>query len=218
MRARIRSLTLDEKLAAAALVLGALAVFAQPVPGGTVTVDARELADAVQREAGRIDPPELADWLVKGRADLRLIDLRDEQAYAEYHIPGAEHVSPAGLPDAGLLRNETIVVYSDDDLAAAQAWVLLRALGFHGARALRGGLDAWRDEVLFPLLAGDPTPFQASRNARLEALARHFGGQPRGGDGTAVAPPPTGAFPKVETPAGPTAPPAGARKKKKEGC
>jgi rhodanese-related sulfurtransferase len=217
MRAKIRSLTLNERLAAAALVLGALAVFAQPMPGATVAVDARALAQAAQREGGRVDPLELADWLVRGRADLRLIDLRDEQAYAEYHIPGAERVPPAALPDAGLLRNETIVVYSDDDLAAAQAWVLLRALGFHGARALRGGLDAWRDEVLFPVLADDPTPFQAERNARLEALARHFGGQPRHGSG-AAAPAAPAALPKVDAPAGPAAPPASPGKKKKEGC
>jgi rhodanese-related sulfurtransferase len=217
MRARIRPLTFNERLAAAALALGALAVFAQPMPGGTITLDARELAQAVQREAGRVDPLELADWLVRGRADLRLIDLRGEQAYAEYHLPGAEHVPLAALPDAALLRNETIVVYSDDDLAAAQAWVLLRALGFHGARVLRGGLDAWRDEVLFPVLAEDPTPFQAGRNARLEALARHFGGQPRRGDAT-VAPPPAAALPKVDAPAGPATSAAGPRKKKKEGC
>jgi rhodanese-related sulfurtransferase len=217
MRARIRSLTLNEKLAAAALALGALAVFARPMPGGTVTVDARELALAVQREADRLDPLDLADWIVAGRADFRLIDLRDEPAYAAYHIPGAEHVAVAALPDAGLLRNETIVLYSDDGVSAAQAALLLRALGFHGARALRGGLDAWREEVLFPVLASDPTPFQAGRNARLAALARHFGGQPRQGGGTAAAPP-AAALPKVDAPAGPTAPPAGARKKKKEGC
>ncbi len=217
MRARIRSLTLNERLAAVALVLGALAVFARPVPGGTVTVDAGELALAVQRQADRLDPLDLADWIVKGRADFRLIDLRDEQAYAEYHIPGAERVAVAALPDAALLRNETIVLCSDDGVSAAQAALLLRAMGFHGARALRGGLEAWRDEVLFPVLADDATPFQAGRNARLAALARHFGGQPRQGRGD-PAPPTMAALPKVDAPAGPAAPSAGPRKKKKEGC
>ena len=218
MRPRIRPLTLNERLAAAALALGALAMFAQPLPGGTVTVDARELALAVQRGGDRLDPLDLADWIVKGRADFRLIDLRDEQGYAAYHIPGAEHIALAALPEAGLLRNETIVLYSDDGVSAAQAALLLRALGFSGARALRGGLDAWRDEVLFPVLAGDPTPFQAQRNARLAALARHFGGQPRHGDGAGTPPPEMAALPKVEAPAGPAAPAGGPRKKKKEGC
>jgi rhodanese-related sulfurtransferase len=212
----LSTLTLDQRLAAVALALGAIAIFARPVPGGTVSIDPVELAAIVQTEVDHVAPLDLADWIVAGRADYRLVDLRDARAYAEYHIPGAENVEITGLQDAGLARNERIVLYSDGGIHSAQAWFLLRARGYGGAYILRGGLDGWRDEVLFPVLAEHPTPFQAQRNDKLASLARHFGGQPRSGD--AVVPTaPAVAMPKLEMPGGGTSPTA-PRKKKKGGC
>jgi rhodanese-related sulfurtransferase len=212
----ISRLTLNQRLAAIALGLGAIAIFARPVPGGAVSIYPAELAVIVQTEVDHVAPLDVADWIVAGRADYRLVDLRDARAYGEYHIPGAENVEITGLSDAPLARNERTVLYSDGGIHSAQAWFLLRARGFMGVYILRGGLDAWRDEVLFPVLAEQPTPFQAQRNDKLAALARHFGGQPRSGD-AAVAPIRPVAMPKVEVPTGGGAAPTATRRKK-EGC
>ena len=172
-----RTLTLNQKLAAGALALGALALFSRPFPGSIVTLDARELAAIVQSEVDHVTAPELAGWIVQARAHYRLIDLRDERTFADYHIPGAERVPITALDAAGIPRTETVVLYSDGGIHAAQAWFLLKARGYRGVYTLRGGLEAWQDEVLFPELAVDPTPFQAKQNERRTALARHFGGQ-----------------------------------------
>jgi rhodanese-related sulfurtransferase len=224
-------LTLNQKLGALALLLGAGAIFAVPTRGGAVSLDPAELAAIVQREVDHVRVEELADWIVAGRADYRLVDLRDEKAYAEYHIPGAELIPVTGLEAAPLARNEKIVLYSDGGIHSAQAWFLLRARGYQGVYILLGGLDTWRDEVLFPALAESPTPFQAERNAKLQARAAHFGGQAR----MAVATPTDSDTPAAGTPtpvvaAAPAlpaiAPPVAAAggagaapaRKKKEGC
>jgi rhodanese-related sulfurtransferase len=211
-----RTLTVNQRLAAGALALGAVALLSRPLPGGVVTLDATELAAIVQTEVDHVAAPELADWIVQARTDFRLIDLRDAPAYAEYHIPQAERVPITGLDRAALDRTETLVLYSDGGIHAAQAWFLLKARGFRSVYTLRGGFEAWQDEVLFPELAPNPTPFQARQNERRIALAQHFGGQPMAAGQAATGP--RRPLPAVAAPAGPLTPPTGGRKKKKEGC
>jgi rhodanese-related sulfurtransferase len=214
---RLPRLTLNQKLAAVALTLGAVALFSQPHRGPFVKLDARELAMVVEQEVDHVTPAELAGWIVEGRADYRLLDLRSAAEYATYHIPTAENVTLSALPDHPLLRNEKIVLYSGGGIHAAQGWLLLRAQGYTGVYTVLGGLDGWRDEVLFPSPPADAGPRDRARFERAAALATFFGGQARAGtDGAApadvelprlTAPPPT---PGAAAPV--------AKRKKKEGC
>jgi rhodanese-related sulfurtransferase len=208
----------NQRLALVALLLGACAVFASPAP--RATVDAREIAAAVQQGFDRVPPRDLADWIVTGRTDYRLIDLRDDGAFATYHIPGAENVPFASLSGNDLDRNEKIILCSADGTRAGQAWVLLKARRFSAVYILDRGLEGWKQDVLFPALRPDPTSIERLENEKSRAMAAHFGGAPRtpgvagdvAGAGAAAVP-----MPKVEAPVLP----AGSKKapaKKKEGC
>jgi rhodanese-related sulfurtransferase len=226
MRNGMSTLTLNQTLAVGAIMLGAIALFATPYPGSRVTLDAKELALAVGTEADHIEAADLAAWIIGSRADYRLIDLRSETEYAEYHIPTAVHVSMGNLADAGLGRQERLVLYSDGGTHSAQAWMLLKAQGYRGVYVLKGGLEAWKDGVVFPVLADRPTPDERSRDERLRTVSAFFGGQAR----SASAPAPNGAalpglgMPSALTSPKATAPPsssAGVKPgsaKKKEGC
>lgn len=225
---RLSRFSLHQRLAGAALVLGSLAVVLPEPPAGRITVDAAELARLVQSTEDHVRPRELADWVVNGRSDYRLIDLRSEAEYAAYHIPGAENIPLATLIDAGLPRTENLVLYSDGGIHAAQAWVLLRAQGFRSVRSLLNGLDGWKDEVLFPATPRDPTPEDARRFAAAVELARHFGGAPRAADTTEGAST-ADRTPSLTAPSSNSAPPSlpsaparpsgnSAKPKKKEGC
>lgn len=214
--------SLKQVLAAIALLLGVLAMAGQPTRGHVVTIDTQELATMV---AGRVDhvlPEELADQIIRGASDYRLIDLRDEADFATYHIPTAENVPLAKLPDWGLGRNEKIILYSDGGIHAAQAWMLLRVQGYQGVTTLFGGLDAWKDEVVFPVAPVNPNVAQATQFERRVQVARHFGGQGRpataGGEMPSLTITTPG-NPAATTPS-PTAHTGGAavKKKKKEGC
>ena len=219
--------TTNRVLAAIALGLGVIALAGNPLPSHTVRIDTQELATIVSSEVDHVEPAELADWILRGATDYRLVDLRPPEAYAAYHIPTAENVPLAELPDFGLGRNEKIVLYSDGGIHSAQAWFLLRAQQYRGVYILRGGLDAWKDDVVFPVAPDPPTPQALAAFERAAQVARSFGGAPRAaaesrGDTSAMSVPGVAsAAPLVATPA-PTAPPAGktatAGKKKKEGC
>ena len=210
-----RTWGINQKLAFLALVLGAVALLGSPSPGGAVTLNTRELADIVESEVDHITVDELADWITQGRADYRLIDVRDPESYATYHIPTAELVELRELNDYPLYHNEKIVLYSDGGIHAAQAWFLLRAEGFAGAYILLGGLDAWKDEILFPELPADATPAEVAGFERRRTVSELFGGKPRT-DGSAARPSES-ALPKVEPPA-PIAAPHARKKHHKEGC
>ncbi len=226
MRNWLVHLTLNQRLALLALVLGAAAVFATPYQGGVVTLDARELARIVDRQVDRVEPTQLAAWIIAERADYRLVDLRDAQAFAQYHIPSADNVPAGSLLDAGLGRQERIVLYAEDGVRAAQAWMLLRTQGYRGVYMLDGGLQAWKDQVVYPVIADNPTPDQKATDDRLASVAAFFGGAPRSAGAVAAGVPVpaamgsagSGAVPKVEAPATPAGAKKPAPRKKKEGC
>jgi rhodanese-related sulfurtransferase len=221
MAAWFSRLTLNQTLALAAFVLGALAIFAVPYRGGKATIDTRALALEVSTGADQVEPLELAAWIVESHADYRLIDVRDETAFQQYHIPTAENVPMASLPDLPLGSRDKAVLYSDEGVHAAQGWLLLRAKGLKGVYLLKGGLSAWKTQVLFPTLTENPSPDQQARDEELKAMSTFFGGQARVGSQASqtggFASMPTTTAPKVAPPLSPAAN-AKPAAKKKEGC
>lgn len=107
----------------------------------------------------RIDVLELKA-LIDGGHDPLIIDARSVTAAAlEAAIPGAllyKDCEPGRLM-AGLDRNRHIVVYCScpNDVTAAQVAKEFLANGFHRARPLQGGIDAWNAHHLPP---AEPLP------------------------------------------------------------
>lgn len=107
----------------------------------------------------RIDVLELKA-LIDGGHDPLIIDARSVTAAAlEAAIPGAllyKDCEPGRLM-AGLDRNRHIVVYCScpNDVTAAQVAKEFLANGFHRARPLQGGIDAWNAHHMPP---AEPLP------------------------------------------------------------
>ena len=113
-----------------------------------------------------VDPSWLREHL--GHPRLRTLDLRDSEAHASGHVPGAAHLDLAALGShvagcdnvllplaefAGLMRrlgvsNGDVVVAYDDQwgLAAARLLWALHYYGHDAAAVLNGGWERWRDE------------------------------------------------------------------------
>jgi rhodanese-related sulfurtransferase len=223
---RLDELSRNQKLALLAVALGLGALVLGGPRTGRIVLDERELAAIVEGELDHVTPDELADWVVAGRQDYRLIDLRTAAEFAEYHIPQAENVAITALADSDLARNEKIVLYSAEGIHSAQAWLLLRAKKFPAVYILLGGLKQWTEQVVFPESPGEgASPAERIDFARAAERARFFGGAPRAAPGpagalaagTAVAP--FGqTLPRVAPPSAPTPTGAAVKKKKKEGC
>ena len=93
--------------------------------------------------------PELKSQLGARANDFVVLDVREKDAFASAHVPGARHL-PRGqlelrvnddLPDPTL----RIVVICEFGKISTLAAATLRQLGFTRAVALDGGMKAWRD-------------------------------------------------------------------------
>ncbi len=120
------------------------------------------------------------------------------------------------MPDSGLERNENIILYSEGGIHSAQAWFLLEAMGYKSVYMLLGGLDDWKDLILFPAIPANPGPEQQAAFARMKELSKFFGATPRSGTAT-IAPDTALPLPKLQM-SGSQPGTAAAPKKKKEGC
>jgi rhodanese-related sulfurtransferase len=197
-----------------AIILGFIAVFAgSPYDRSTTNINVKEFALSSVTDESRVDVDELADWIIKGKYDYRLVDLRDTEKYESYNIPFSENIPIRELLDSDLMRNEKIVLYSDEETVAAQSWFLLKADNFKSVYILKGGLKSWKDQVLFPTLASEPTKEQLALFEKKIEVSKFFGGQPQiGSEGEIKRD-----TPKLKAP--PKVPVTKKRKKKsREGC
>jgi rhodanese-related sulfurtransferase len=163
-----------------AWLLGALAAFAgSPYRATRATVDVERLARAVAHEEDHVTAIELAEWIRGRKAGLRIVDLRTAAEFETYHVPRAERIALESLATAPLHATDTVVLISGGGAHAAQAWVLLQALGFKQVYFLRGGLQEWIDDVMNPTILATAPPAAMTEFKRVGELSRYFGGVPR---------------------------------------
>lgn len=212
------SLTRNQLLAFIAGLLGFFALFAgTPYKGNSVTMNVKELGLLVEKTTDHVFVDDLADWIIKGRSDFRLVDVRSAKEFSEYHIPTAENIPVGSLFDGALSRSEKIILYSEGGIHAAQGWFLMKAQGYANAYILKDGLEEWKDRILFPTLADNATAEEKAGFEKRKAVCAFFGGSPRTGGVANAQGAPKMVMPKLEAPTG-AATQTSAPKKKKEGC
>ena len=180
---------IERALAIAAVVGGALAVVAgNPTRATRGTVDVAELARIVEREEDHVTAVELARWIRSDKAGLRILDIRSDSEFTDFHIPGATRVPLTDIARMPIDSAATYVLYSEGGTHAAQGWFLLRARGMANVFFLRGGLYEWLDQVMNPRVAST-TP-QAQRDS-IRALILWFGGKMQVVDSASATPMPS---------------------------
>lgn len=134
-------------LAAVAAILGVLALFAGKAP-------------ALQN----IAPVELAEWIRDRKPNLRIVDVRSEKEFDEYHLPRAERFTPSTT----FAPDDTIVFVAGGERSVHR-----------DVYVLRGGIQAWIDEVMNPTITADAPPSAHVAFQRASIVSRYFGGVPR---------------------------------------
>jgi len=97
-----------------------------------VFISARELADALRTQV-----------------PLKLLDIRSRQEFEAVHIEGAVLMSQAVMQDimAHWPPDQLLVVVDHQGRSALDAAAYFTGHGLHNVRCLRGGIDAWSQEV-----------------------------------------------------------------------
>ncbi|CAN0604812.1 unnamed protein product, partial [Ectocarpus sp. 12 AP-2014] len=138
-----------------------------------------DVAQAAARGSDRVGAEELADWLVQGRADFALIDVRPPADFENGAIGEARNLSIAELLSedgmSSLPRDRKLVLYSNGAENSAKAATLLRVAGFD-AQVLSGGYTAWQSRILNPDISAEELDGEALAVSEQRALACYFVG------------------------------------------
>jgi rhodanese-related sulfurtransferase len=112
------------------------------------------LANAISPER-YISTDELADRIINQDPSLLLVDVRDENSFKKYTLPGA-----VNIPLEQVLEEDSepymdqnsydVVLFSNDNFHADQAWILCSRLGFENLHVLKGGLNQWFNTIINP--------------------------------------------------------------------
>jgi len=112
------------------------------------------LSNAISPER-YISTDELADKIVSQDPSFLLIDIRDEKAFKNNSLPGAINIPLKKLLDEDsttyLDQDEfDVILFSNTNFQADQAWILCSRLGYKNHRVLKGGLNEWFNTIINP--------------------------------------------------------------------
>jgi rhodanese-related sulfurtransferase len=108
-------------------------------------------------------PEELADLIIKKDPSIQLIDVRNEDEYTKFSLPGA-----INIPLSEILADEWKdyldqdvyfnIFYSNGTLKSDKAWMITRQLGYENNYVLMGGLNYWVETIMNPEAPANTSP------------------------------------------------------------
>lgn len=107
-------------------------------------------AEALENREVYIHPGELLDTFHNHKLNLVMFDVRSEADYNLFHLLDAEHMPLEDIPTAiddliALPANTVIVIMSNDETTATEAWKILTAQAVPNVYILSGGINNWLD-------------------------------------------------------------------------
>jgi len=116
---------------------------------------ADQLLAEVNTRTQYLTPDAVADMIVKKDPSLRLIDVRSQEEFEKFSLPGAVNIPVNDLLSDKYtdILNQDVkmnVFYSNGSLVANEAWMITRQLGYINNYVLEGGLNYWFDAIMNP--------------------------------------------------------------------
>lgn len=141
-----------------AILVVPLGLIVAAVPQNTThpyMLTATEMLEEVNTRTQFVAPESVADMIVQKDPSLLLIDVRSQDEFEKFSLPGAINIPAADLLSekyADVLNQEVKmnVFYSNGTLAANEAWMITRQLGYNNNYVLEGGLNYWFENILNP--------------------------------------------------------------------
>jgi sulfur-carrier protein adenylyltransferase/sulfurtransferase len=150
-------------LAAAIIPLGLIIA---AVPQNTTKpykLTADQLLEEVNSRTQYVVSETVADMIIAKDPSVRLIDVRAQDEFEKYSLPGA-----INIPLTDILSDEWTeildqdikmnIFYSNGSLHANEAWLITRQLGYENNYVLEGGLNYWFDNILNPQAPKSTSP------------------------------------------------------------
>jgi len=123
----------------------------------------------------QVSPLLIASWIIEGRNDFTLVDLRSKEEFEKGSLPGAIHMTLGQITDpeivAGLPEYKKIVFFSKDGNFDGNNLLPLFAKGLH-VMLIENGYSGWNNQVL-----KGPPRSETVEEKRRDAIAKFFRGE-----------------------------------------
>ncbi len=140
------------------IIILALGVTAAMIPGRTndsLALDEKALLQEILLEENHLNVDEVAELIISGDPAVQLIDVRSNEVYPSNALPGAINIPLDSVLSANFeylfdQPDRRNVIYSENDKAAAQVWMIVRQRGYGSNYLMKGGLEHWNRTILNP--------------------------------------------------------------------
>ena len=103
---------------------------------------------------------EIARFVNNEDSTIQLIDLRSEEEFRKFNIPGAVNIPFEELLNqnyAGYLNQKNVrtIFYGNSEQLANMAWTISTGLGYDNSFVMKGGLNEWYKTVMLTQFEGE---------------------------------------------------------------
>lgn len=135
--------------------MGLVAAILPQTKNSSLELNAEQLLNEIQLKNHIISIDEMANALINNDPEYQLIDLRSEEEFNAYSIPGAMNIpfdklfTEEFLPYVDQIARKN-VFYSNGTTLSSEAWMLTKQKGYQNNYILLGGLNNWYSTILNP--------------------------------------------------------------------
>jgi rhodanese-related sulfurtransferase len=171
----------EYKFLAALMVLMAAGLFFLPEKITNEGVNPKEFVLNSMKSDKFLSTDELASRMINQDPNLLLIDVRPESEYNSFTLPNSVNVPLEKLLDEDYVSYidqdaYDVVLFSNDNYASNQAWMIANRLGFKSIYVLKGGLYEWFNTIINPKEPKETDPKLAfEQYNKRKATGMYFG-------------------------------------------
>jgi len=102
-----------------------------------------------------VNPDFIAERLINEDPSLQLVDVRTKDQFSKFTLPGAVNIplnemSNEEWDESLNQEDKDVILFSNDDLYADQAWIICARQGYKNIYVMKGGLNLWFKDILSP--------------------------------------------------------------------
>ncbi len=128
-------------------VLGLILAFSPVDRMAQMKVSRQQLVKELQKQHFYMAPEDLAHMIIDKEPGFVVIDVRNKDDYQKYHIPGSINIPFDQILTSNTLKDlaqdNMLILASNGNTMASEAWLLLKENGFKDVYILSGGMNYW---------------------------------------------------------------------------
>jgi len=159
MRFNNNTMTIRHKYSIVLLFLGAILAILSLSGTRSFTVKPEILLPEILDQQTIFTVDQVAKFVISEEKQVQIIDLRSPEEFMLMNIPGSVNVPYDMLidddPDKYIIRGSRNIIYSNGDLNANYAMVILKGLNYNDVYVMKGGMNEWFKTIMNSSFSGE---------------------------------------------------------------